>query len=151
MDLVRWRNNRYNPISEFDRLQREINALFDVPGLADSQGIFDRQISPALDMAETDDEIVIACDLPGMKQKDIDVSVASGVLTIKGEKHAEEPQEGTRVFRRETWSGSFQRTVSLPPTADVENIDASFHDGVLTIKVPRKEEAKPKRIELKVK
>jgi HSP20 family protein len=151
MDLVRWRTNRYDPADEFDRLRNEINALFDVPGFMDSQGIFDRSISPALDVAETDDEIIVTCDLPGLKDKDIEVSVASGVLTIKGEKKATEPKEGTRIYRRETWSGSFQRTVALPPTADTEKVAAHFADGVLSVSIPRKEETKPKKIELKVK
>jgi HSP20 family protein len=151
MDLVRWRSNRYDPVDEFDRLQREINSLFDFAGMADSQGIFDRSISPALDVIETDDELVITCDLPGMKEKDIELSVSAGALTIKGEKKRDAVDEKTRVYRRETWDGSFQRTVSLPPTADTENADAKFVDGVLTVIIPRKEETKPKKIELKAK
>lgn len=151
MDLVRWRSNRYDPVDEFDRLQREINSLFDFAGMADSQGIFDRSISPALDVIETDDELVITCDLPGMKEKDIELSVSAGALTIKGEKKREEVDEKTRLYRRETWDGTFQRTVSLPPTADIENADAKFVDGVLTVMIPRKEEAKPKKIELQAK
>lgn len=151
MDLVRWRSHRPDPVDEFDRLQREINSLFDFTGMADSQGIFDRSISPALDVIETDEALVITCDLPGMKDEDIDLSVSAGALTIKGEKKREQVDEKTRVYRREIWDGSFQRTVSLPPTADIDNTDAHFSNGVLTINIPRKEEAKPKKIELKAK
>jgi HSP20 family protein len=149
MDLVRWRRSYPNPARELNRLQREINDLFSFSPFPDSRGVFDRSISPALDVLESDDEFSIRCDLPGMKQEEIEISVASGVLTIKGEKKAEEHAEKTRVYRTETWEGSFQRTVSLPAEADSEKIEATLRDGVLTVTVPKRDEAKPKQITLK--
>ncbi len=151
MDLVRRRSNRFDPVDEFDRLQREINALFDFAGMADSPGIFDRSIAPPLDVVETDEALIITCDLPGMSEKDVELSVAAGALTIKGEKKREEIDEEARVYRRETWDGTFQRMVSLPTTADIDRAEAEFENGVLTVTIPRKEEAKPKKIELKTK
>ena len=150
MDLVRWRRGIPNPAREFDRLQREINNLFNFPSYPDSRGVFDRSISPALDVMESDGEFTVRCDVPGMDEKDVDLSFSTGVLTIKGEKKGEKLSDETRVYRKETWEGSFQRTISLPPTADAEKIDATLSNGVLTITVPKKDEAKPKQIELKV-
>jgi len=119
--------------------------------ILESQGLFDRRVSPAIDVVEYSDRFTVECDLPGIDQKDIDVSIASGVLTIKGEKKTEKKSEKSKVYKKETWEGSFQRTVSLPTGVDGDKVEATFADGVLKINLPKREEAKTKKIELKAK
>jgi HSP20 family protein len=115
------------------------------------QGLFDRRISPAVDVVEFPDHFRVECDLPGIDQKDIDLSIGSGVLTIKGEKKEEKVNDQAKVYRKETWEGSFQRTVSLPATVDPDKVEATYREGVLVIRLPKKEEAKTRKIELKAK
>jgi HSP20 family protein len=149
MALIRWRDKDLEPAGTFDWLQQQINDLFDFPRFPEMQGLFDRRISPAVDVVEHPDHFTVECDLPGLDQKDIDISIASGVLTIKGEKKGERVNEKAKVYRKETWEGSFQRTVALPATVDAEKVEATYRDGVLVIELPKKEEAKTRRIELK--
>ncbi len=149
MALIRWYDRDMEPVGTFDWLQRQINELFDFPRFPETQGIFDRRVSPAIDVVEHPDSFTVECDLPGIDQKDIDISLASGVLTIKGEKKVESKSEKAKVYKKETWEGSFQRTVSLPTDVDADKVEASFKDGVLKITLPKREEAKARRIELK--
>jgi HSP20 family protein len=151
MALVRWYDRDLEPVGTFDWLQRQINELFDLPRFPESQGLFDRRVSPAIDVVEHADRFTVECDLPGIDQKDIDISIASGVLTIRGEKKTEKKSEKTKVYKKETWEGSFQRTVSMPSGVDGDKVEATFTDGVLKITLPKREEAKTKRIELKAK
>jgi HSP20 family protein len=149
MALIRWRDRDLEPAGTFDWLQQQINDLFDVPRFPEMQGLFDRRISPAVDVVERPDHFTVECDLPGLEQKDIDLSIASGVLTIKGEKKGERVNEKAKVYRQETLEGSFQRTIALPATVDAEKVEATYRDGVLVIELPKKEEAKTRKIELK--
>jgi HSP20 family protein len=151
MALIRWYDRDLEPASTFDWLQRQINDLFQFPRFPEVQGIFDRRVSPAVDVVEHPDHFLVECDLPGIDQKDIDITVAAGVLTIKGEKKQEKRSEKAKVFRKETWEGSFQRTISLPATVDAEKVEASYRDGVLRVHLPKREEAKTRRIALKSK
>lgn len=158
MNLVRRRNGEPNrttertfaPMSEFDRLRDEINRLFDFDAWPETTGLFDRSFSPSLDVVEGDDDFVVSVDLPGVSEKDIDITVANNVLTIRGEKKGENEEKGT-YYRKETWSGSFQRTISLPNTVDADKVDANMKNGVLSVRLPKREEAKPKRISINVK
>jgi len=93
-----------------------------------------------------ENEYTLSCELPGLEQKDIDVSIASNVLTIKGRKKDEQEEKKGRYYRKESWSGSFQRTFSLPVSVDAEKINAQLQDGVLTVTLPKKDAAKPKQI-----
>ncbi len=152
MDLVR-SENAYRPLSEFDRLREEINQLFDL-GTAGSgaRGLFDRSVSPPVDIVENDDGFVITCDLPGVDQKNLDVSITDNILTIHGEKKGEKSSgKEETAYRREIWSGSFQRTLSLPATADPDAVGAEMKNGVLTIRIGKREEARPRRITVGVK
>jgi len=149
MALIRYRNRDLEPVDTFDWLQEQINDLFDFPRFPEIHGLFDRTVSPAIDVVEHPDRFVVECDLPGISQKDIDISIAAGVLTIKGEKKGENVSDEAKVYRKETWQGSFQRTISLPSVVDADKVDATYRDGVLRIELPKKEEAKAKRIELK--
>ena len=113
MALIRWYDRDLEPVGTFDWLQRQINDLFDFPRFPETQGLFDRRVSPAIDVIEHSDSYTVECDLPGIDQKDIDISIASGVLTIKGEKKTEQKTENRKVYKKETWEGNFQRTISL--------------------------------------
>ncbi len=152
MALVRFRNDLFDPTGEFERLQGEINRLFDLNRTPDTQGLFDRSVSPAVDVLETPDEFTVLCDLPGVSMGDIDMTLAQDVLTLKGEK--KEPLEGKeskRTFRKETWAGNFQRTLSFRTPIDPEKVRAVLSDGVLRVTLPKREEVKPKQIEIKAK
>ena len=151
MALIRWRDRDLEPAGTFDWLQQQINDLFDFPRSPEMQGLFDRRVSPAIDVVEHADRFTVECDLPGLDQKDIEISMASGVLTIKGEKKGEKVNEKAKVYRQETWEGSFQRTVALPASVDADKVDASYRNGVLTIELPKSEEARTRKIELKSK
>ena len=149
MDLVKWNRDIADPFKELDRIQDEINRIFDFPRFSESEGIFDRAGSPALDVVENTDNYIVRCDLPGVEQKNLEVSVEGDVLTIKGEKKYEKKEKDARYYRNELWEGSFQRTLSLPVGVDTEKVDAELKDGILTITLPKKEEHKPKQITVK--
>jgi len=152
MNLVRRRGNQVNrPTHELDRLHDEINKLFDFGWNRDTTGLFDRVGAPSMDVVENDGEFLVRCDLPGVKKDDVDISISSNVLTIKGEKHGDEEKEDTKYYRRETWSGSFQRSIALSESVDPDKVEADLKDGVLNIRLPKREELKPKQIAISVK
>jgi HSP20 family protein len=152
MAIIKWKDNDlYDPWSDFKNLQNEINSLFDVDRFSGSTGLFDRSVSPSVDVIEGENEFTVQCELPGVEQKDLDVSIVSNVLTIKGEKKDKLETGKGKAYKKETWEGSFQRTVSLPSSVDADKIQASLKDGILTVEIPKKAEAKPKQISVKVK
>jgi len=146
MARMRWNDDRFDPFSEFDRLREEINDLFESPRFPTVRGLFDRPVSPPVDLIEDSDQYIVSCDVPGLTKDEIEVSWAKGVLTIKGEKKSPRRSDKARVFREESWEGKFQRTISLPGDVDVAKVKADLHDGVLDIFLPKREEAKPKQI-----
>lgn len=155
MDIVRRsRGGLWDPIGELDRIRHEIDDMFD-PGtnrfFSPGRGIFDRDVSPALDVIERENDYLVSVDLPGVDQKELDVSIADNVLTIKGEKKSKHEEKSGKVYRNETWAGSFQRTVSLPHGVDPGAISATMHDGVLEVTLPKREDAKPRQITIGVK
>ncbi len=149
-DLMNRRNDVWTPNNELRRLQDEINSLFNFDGWDFAPGLFDRNMAPALDMVENADDFVVTVDLPGVNQDDVDLSVADNVLTIKGEKKGGSESEEKNYYRKESWEGSFQRTVSLPQGVDADNVHAEMKDGVLSITLPKREEAKPRKISVNV-
>jgi HSP20 family protein len=104
----------------------------------------------ALDMYETDDNLVVEASLPGFKPDEVDISVVGNTLTIKGEheERQEEEKEGKYHFRERRY-GSFQRSVSLPADVNSDRAEASFENGVLKLTLPKQEESKPRRIQVK--
>jgi HSP20 family protein len=104
--------------------------------------------TPAIDMIDRKDEIVVRADLPGLEQKDIDVSVESGVLTIRGQRQEEREAKEEDYYCSERWVGSFARSVTLPPGVDTEKIKASFKNGVLEARIPKTQKAMGRRIEV---
>jgi len=145
-DLIPWsrgsdRVDVRRPGDVFGQLQREINQLFDdvwrgfdVPAFT---GRGESPLRPRIDVAETDSEIQVAAELPGLDDKDVEVTLTEGVLTIKGEKKSERKEEGKGFHLSERSYGSFQRSIVLPEGVDADKVSAEFTNGVLTVKVPK--------------
>ncbi len=151
MNLVQWRNGTTrDPIREMERLQDQINELFSFDRSGTGSGLFDRTVSPAIDVVERDDEFVVICDLPGIDLKDLDISVSENVLTIKGEKRMDLKNADAKVYRKESWEGGFQRTLSMPKRIDLEKTTATLKNGVLRIELPKREEVRPREISVEV-
>lgn len=110
-----------------------------------------RPWSPAVDIYETENDLVLKADLPEVSQKDIDVRVENQTLTIAGERKFEK-EDSTKGFHRiERAYGNFVRSFAVPNTFDTEKISAEFHNGVLTVTLPKKEAAKPRQVKIEVK
>jgi HSP20 family protein len=132
-------------------LRDEIDRLFESPlsGLGSVlQPLGDW--SPALDIHEDKENFVVKAELPGIEKKDVNVSFQDGCLSISGERKAETKSEDTEVYHTERYFGRFQRTVALPAAVATDKIKAQYRDGVLTITLPKTEEAKPKQIDVAV-
>jgi HSP20 family protein len=149
MNAIRRRNQGYNPLAEFDRLRNEMGRIFEDDWFGTVGGNGQRFGVPAVDVREHENDILVQAELPGVDMKDIDVSVSSNVLTIKGEKKAEDEKQEEGYYYRESWSGAFQRSVTLPDTVDPDKVDAKMKDGVLRLNFPKKEEVKPRQINIK--
>ncbi len=106
--------------------------------------------SPALDMAQTDDAIIVKAELPGLETKDVEVELTGDVLTIKGEKKEVKEEKAKSYHRVERCYGSFQRSVRLPAAVKGDEVDASFKNGVLTVSLPKIEESKTRSVKIKV-
>lgn len=106
---------------------------------------------PSMEMYEKDSKFIIKAELPGVKEKDIDVSVSDHTLTIKGEKAAEKEVNEEDYYFSESTYGSFMRSITLPTDVDADKVEASLNDGVLEVSVPKIAEAKPKRVSISTK
>jgi HSP20 family protein len=104
---------------------------------------------PSLDIAEEGDSVIVKAELPGMTAGDVELSVDRNMLTISGEKKDESEQKDSNYYHVERRYGKFQRTISLPNEVDRDRIEAKMDNGVLTVTLPKSEEAKPKRIQVK--
>ena len=137
----------------FERIQASSQALFhdlfrEFP-LSDGS-VFDHKAwAPAVDVEEREDAYVVTADVPGLDRKDVKVTHEDGVLTISGERKLE-PQDGGERHRVERVYGAFSRSFNLPPAADAGKVRAAYKEGVLTVIIPKREEAKTRRIEVKV-
>ncbi len=153
MNLVRRRNPaNVNRDTGVDQLQRSINRLFDFDWDLDRDlDLFGGVSGPSVDLMENDDTYMVRCDLPGVEKDDLDISVSGNALTIKGEKQDSSEHKDGRYYRRESWSGSFQRTITVPETVDPNAINAEMKNGVLTLTLPKKEDVKPRQITVDVK
>jgi len=106
--------------------------------------------SPAVNILESEESIVITADLPGLKAEDVEVTVDNGVLTVKGERSFEEAQEGATYHRVERWYGSFERSFTIPNSVDPSKIEARFVNGEMTVNLPKRDESKPRSVKVKV-
>lgn len=107
------------------------------------------RITPSLDLSETDSAIEVRMDIPGMEAKDIDIQVNANVLTVSGERKEEREEKGKTYHRVERRVGAFSRSVTLPCPVKEDAVDAQYKNGILTIKLPKTEEAKARKITVK--
>lgn len=144
---------KYNPLRELRSMQDQMNRLLnlswnhDLPGEDIKEGIW----QPAVDIYETGDSIVIKAELPDVDQKDIDVRIEDNTLILRGERKHEDEVKKENYHRIERYFGTFQRSFTLPATINQEMVEANCEKGVLTITLPKKEEKKPKQINIQVK
>jgi HSP20 family protein len=155
MAIIPWRSekNAWQPFREVESLQNEVNKLFDFSlgrWPVRSMGLMEGAWSPAVDVFESKDNIMVKADIPGMEKKDIDISVHGDTLAIKGEKKEEAESKEKDYVKTERFYGSFNRALTLPSEVDADKVKASYKDGVLEIILPKKEEAKPKQIKVDV-
>ncbi|HEX9388335.1 MAG TPA: Hsp20/alpha crystallin family protein [Anaerolineales bacterium] len=142
---------RWEPVREMMTLREAMDRLFD--------DAFTRPISlrdggwsaPAVNMYQTDDEVVVKATLPGFKADEVQINVTGDLLTIRGERKSEEEQKDKSWHIREHRWGSFERSITLPTEVISDRADAAFENGILTIKLPKVEEVKPKTITVKAK
>jgi HSP20 family protein len=142
----------YRLFGELSPFRKEMDRLWNrFSGETSFAKTFDEMWSPSVDISETKDDFVVKAELPGLEAKDVNVSISGDVLTIKGEKKAEEEEKNEHYHRVERYSGSFQRVFQLPSGVKADKIEANFDKGVLKVTLPKIEEAKKKEIEVKVK
>jgi HSP20 family protein len=142
---------RYDPFRDLRTLQEEVNRLFSTNltrAFGDDESIGRGAWSPSVDIFENKDQIVLEAELPGMKQEDFDLSIENNVITLRGERRFEKTQETDNYHRVERSYGSFTRSFTLPPTVSGEGATAEYNNGVLRVTLPKREEAKPRRIEV---
>ena len=152
MALIKWTGQPevWEPFRELASLEAEIDRFLgrELPRWGKGNG---KAWWPEVDIAEEKDRILIKVDLPGMKQEEIDVEAAGGVLTIKGERKQEAETKEGKLYRSERSYGSFLRSFSLPASVDASKVSASYKGGVLEVALPKREEAKAKTVKVDVK
>jgi HSP20 family protein len=156
MAVVRWRpvGQGLEPwvgAGELGDIQSQVNRLFDTFfGRSPQVGPSERSWAPAADMYETKDELVIKADLPGMSDKDVQVSITGDLLSLKGQRVEPEAVKPEQYFRAERWTGRVERIFQLPIPVQTDKVRASYRDGVLTVTLPKVEAVKPKEIKIDV-
>jgi HSP20 family protein len=142
MALIRYTNG--DPFQGFQTLQDTMNRFFSEPA-------HNRPWVPAVDIRETENELVLKADVPDMKFEDIDVRIENGTLTLKGERKFEDEKKEGGWHRVERSYGSFERVFALPDTVNPEGVTADYKHGTLTVTLPKKEIAKPRQVKVEVK
>jgi HSP20 family protein len=155
MAIERWRpfgtTERWHPLRQFSDLQGEVNRLFDsVFGPPATLSTGERIWAPLCDMWETKDEVVVAFEVPGMTEKDINVSITGDMLNVKGERRYQNEQKEESYHRLERAYGKFERTVQLPVAVQPDKVRATYREGLLTITLPKAEEVKSKEIKVEI-
>src|SRR6202040_4322439 len=142
--------NRWEPFRGAATLQEQVNRLFGnvLERSAEESNL--TSWAPAVDIYETEHELVVKADLPEVDPKDLDIRVENNILTIRGERKFENKVNEDNYLRIERAYGSFSRSFSLANSVKPEAIKADYHDGVLTLSLPKREEAKPKQIKVNV-
>jgi HSP20 family protein len=147
---------RFDPFRDLAALQDRIDQLFeDRLGRGRNlwgtgEALEGTPWAPAVDIVETDNEIVLKADLPGIDPKDVDIQVHDGTLTLRGERKVESDVKEDDFRRVERVYGTFVRSFAIPQTVDAEHVSANYRNGVLELKLPKRPEAKPKQIKVAV-
>jgi HSP20 family protein len=149
MALIRW-----EPTRELQTIQQEMNRLFgtffDTPEGAGAGGGNVRRWIPAMDLVEEGDHFVLRADLPGVSEEDVNIELEDNVLTVSGERKSEHGESREGYHRVERVAGRFARSLTLPDGVDPESIQARFENGVLTVRIPKPEQRKPRRVAINV-
>lgn len=153
MSLIRYQTPgsvMWPSLNRWANLRDDLDTLLDLPFLtgAGRQAQLFSGWTPALDLYQNTDNVVALIELPGMRKEEIEISLHDGTLTIAGERKEESGQEG--ATRTERFTGKFRRTITLPARVDANKVSATYKDGVLTVTLPKAEEAKPKQIQVNV-
>lgn len=151
--LQKRKEGNWGAFSELERLQDQMNKLFNFSLTRwpeKNSSFFETVWAPAIDIDDTKDAVIVKADLPGMKKEEIDVSVDGNTLLIKGERKHESEQKENGYVRTERAYGSFYRELTLPNFVDSSKLKATYKDGVLELTLPKKEEAKPKKINVEI-
>ena len=153
-NLIRWRRpelSNWPGFGGLTDLREEIDRLFEVPLAELARG--SRLLggwTPALDLFEDKDNVYVRVELPGMKKEEIELSLHDGSLSVSGERKGEEKFQNAELSRSERFFGRFQRTITLPTPVASEKVNAQYKDGILTVTLPKAEEAKPRHIAVNV-
>lgn len=140
---------RWNPQQNLDTIHGQLSRFLEPFTRMADEDLVSGAWVPPIDVAETQEKIIVRAELPGMKQEEIQIEFENGLLSIRGERKLIK-EEGVTFHRVERTFGNFSRSFTLPRTIDPERISATYRDGVLEIAVPKKEEAKPKQIRIAV-
>jgi HSP20 family protein len=143
MALIRW-----EPARELQTIQQEMNRLFGSFSNGDSFAA--RRWVPAMDLVEEGDHFVLRADLPGVREDQVKIEVEDNVLTVSGERQSEHEERSEGYYRLERATGAFSRSLTLPEGVDLDSVEAGFADGVLTVRIPKPEERKPRRVAINV-
>ena len=157
MAMERWRPfgasmERWEPFRNLSDIQGEVNRLFDSFFARPTAGTGQpgRQWSPFVDMYETKDDLVLSVEIPGVREKDVTVSITGDLLSVRGERRFEqEPKEQTFLHLERAY-GKFERLVQLPMAVQADKVKATYRDGLLEIRLPKAEELKPKEIKIDI-
>ena len=142
---------KYAPFAETEDFPAGLRLFQDsINRVLSDDGVRTRPWAPAVDILETENEIVLKADVPGVELKDIDIQLENGTLTVKGARKMENEEKNKGFHRMERSYGSFVRVFTVPETVDAEQVKAGYEAGVLTITLPKKEIAKPKAIKVQV-
>ena len=145
MALIRW-----EPVREIQTMNRLLNTFFDSPSQGNGGRAVARRWIPAMDVVENDDQFVLRADLPGVSEQDVNVELDDNVLTISGQRKAEHEHKGEGYYRVERAWGAFSRSLTLPDGVDADGVKASFDSGVLTVRIAKPEQPKPRKVQITV-
>ncbi len=156
MAIDRWRPfgtlSRWEPFQGVSDIQHEMNRLFDTffGRPATMQAAEPRTWVPLVDMYETKDDVVVALEMPGVREKEISVTITGDLLTVRGERNWDREAKDESYHRVERAYGKFERTVPLPMPVQADKVKATYRDGVLQVTLPKAEEVKPKEIKVDI-
>jgi len=161
MKLTRWQNPEIWNVSPWRRMNTfrdEVDNLFNLafgrlanlnPDAGSESQLLEGWFPP-VDVYEDNDNVLVKAELPGMRKEDVEISFHNGYLSLSGERKQEQKHQDAETYRSERWLGRFHRTISLPCRVDAEKIKAAYNEGVLTVTLPKAEEAKAKQIPITV-
>jgi HSP20 family protein len=141
---------RWDPFRDLAQLQDRVNRLFQETNSNREEGFTTSSFVPPVDIYETEHEIVLKMEVPGVEQKDLDIRIENQTISIRGERKFENEVKEENFHRVERRYGSFQRSFTLPNTVNPENVTADYDNGVLKVKLGKRAEAKPKQIKVNV-